>query len=126
MGQRPGQAGMQEASEYPEPLKMRPLLALLLAAGPAAALDVPTGPMPKIDGILDKEEWAGALKLRAGSGVLRLKVAQGALCMALEMEAPYAGERLDLHVTDSKGRVYVRHSFHPACYLPRFPFMFRV
>ena len=76
MGQRPGQAGMQAAREYPEPLKMRPLLALLLAAGPAAALDVPTGPMPKIDGILEKEEWAGALALRAGSGVLRLKVAQ--------------------------------------------------
>ncbi|MCZ6785765.1 MAG: peptidylprolyl isomerase [Planctomycetota bacterium] len=99
------------------------MLALLLASGPAAALDVPEGAMPKIDGNLAKEEWAGAVALKAGRGTLRLRVAQGALCLALEMEAPYAGERLDLHVTDSKGRVYVRHSLHPACYLPRFPFM---
>ena len=102
---------------------MRLLLAFFLAAGPAAALDVPTGTVPKIDGKLGKEEWAGSVALKAGSGVLRLKIARGALCMALEMRAPYAGERLDLHVTDSKGRVYVRHSLHPACYLPGFPFM---
>ena len=93
-------------------------LASVLLATSAAALDVPAGRMPRIDGTVGEEEWRDAVSLRAGPGRARLLTAGHVLCISLEMSRPYAGERIDLHVADRKRRSYTWHAFHPGCTLP--------
>jgi len=93
-------------------------LALLLLASTAAAVDVPAGPMPKIDGEVTEAEWQGARKLVNQAGTARLQVAGRVLCIGLEMRQAYAGERIDLLVAEAKGKNWSWHSLHPACTIP--------
>jgi cyclophilin family peptidyl-prolyl cis-trans isomerase len=93
-------------------------LALLLLASTAAAVDVPAGPMPKIDGEVTEAEWQGARKLENQAGTARLRVAGRVLCIGIEMRRAYRGERIDLLVTEVEGRNWSWHSLHPACTIP--------
>ncbi len=92
-------------------------LAVLVFVASAAAVDVPAGPMPQIDGVVTDEEWHGATRLRTEAGTARMRVAGRVLCIAIEMRRPYGGERIDLHVADLR-RNWSWHSFHPACTVP--------
>jgi len=95
----------------------RAQLALLLFAATAAAVDVPAGPMPRIDGEVADAEWHGARSLETPAGTARLRVAGRVLCIAIEMRRPYGGERIDLHVADQRDN-WSWHALHPACTLP--------
>jgi cyclophilin family peptidyl-prolyl cis-trans isomerase len=92
-------------------------IAVLLLASTAAAVDVPAGPMPRIDGEVTDAEWHGARRLETKVGTARLRVAGRVLCIAVEMRRPYGGERIDLQVADLR-RNWSWHSFHPACTIP--------
>jgi hypothetical protein len=101
---------------------MRPLAGLALLCATAFALEVPVGPTPDVDGVVGEQEWEGALAIRRADGTARLRLAGQALCLSLEMSVPYSGERVDLHLSDFDGRDYVWHAFHPAAFLPEYPF----
>jgi peptidyl-prolyl cis-trans isomerase B (cyclophilin B) len=105
------------AGGFPVPGLRLAQLALLLLAATAAAVDVPAGPMPRIDGEVADAEWHGASKLETPAGTARLRVAGRVLCIAIEMRRPYGGERIDLHVADQRQN-WSWHSLHPACTIP--------
>lgn len=92
-------------------------LGVLLFVCTAAAVDVPAGPLPQIDGVVTDAEWHGATRLQAKTGTARMRIAGRVLCIAIEMRQPYRGERIDFHVADLR-RNWSWHSFHPACTVP--------
>jgi len=97
------------------------LAALLLLAASTWAAEIPSGPLPKIDGEIETGEWSKAEKSSVDGATLHVQIAPGALCIAVSVSGPYDGERLDLLTSDAAGKVYARHSFHPRCYWPKFP-----
>jgi hypothetical protein len=97
---------------------VRCLLALGLLASTAAAVDVPAGPMPSIDGVVERAEWKGAVEIENEAGVARLKIAGRVLCLGLEIRRPYGGERIDLLVAERDGKNWSWHALHPACTIP--------
>jgi cyclophilin family peptidyl-prolyl cis-trans isomerase len=92
-------------------------LVLTLLAATAAAVEVPAGPMPTIDGAVSDAEWRGSARLEVSAGTARLRVAGRVLCIAVEMRRPYGGERIDLEVADGRQN-WSWHSLHPACAVP--------
>ncbi|MHC4952640.1 MAG: hypothetical protein ACYTGZ_02025 [Planctomycetota bacterium] len=102
--------------------QFRLLIVFIWLASVAPAADLPQGKLPKIDGIVEPEEWKNAYKASVPEGTAYLRVAGQALCLAIRIERPYAGERIDLHVADRAGAAVTQHRLHPACYLPKPPF----
>jgi len=92
---------------------------LVLLVAPAFALDVPNGDAPTIDGMMAPGEWDGAAKLETAEGRAQLRAHGRRLCIAIEIDRPYAGERIDFHVSDQAGEVWCWHAFHPASFFPQ-------
>jgi len=93
---------------------------LLVAATNAEPLEIPAGPLPDVDGVPGAGEWKEAAVARQADGYrARFRLARGRiLCLAVEADRGYAGERIDLHVADPRGENYAVHTFHPACGVP--------
>jgi len=82
---------------------MRTLLPLLLAGTALFAGEIPQGKMPRIDGAWGEGEWADAHVVKLAGGEARVFTAGRALCLGIRIEAPYAGERIDLYVATRSG-----------------------
>jgi len=97
---------------------LRVALLLLVIPALARAVDVPQGEMPKIDGVVEDQEWKGATRLAGEDGEAFLLASGRVLCIGIRVKRPYAGERIDLQAADELGKNYSSHAFHPACTIP--------
>ncbi|MHC4938936.1 MAG: hypothetical protein ACYTHK_08210 [Planctomycetota bacterium] len=99
------------------------LLTLFFAATTALGAELPAGPMPEIDGAWSAGEWEIAHVLKLPQGEARLRTAGRTLCLAVRMDKPYAGEKIEFYVGTRSGSAYCIHALHPAVHVPRVPFL---
>ncbi|MHC4849295.1 MAG: hypothetical protein ACYTEG_12680 [Planctomycetota bacterium] len=97
-------------------------LVLFFAAGIAHGAEIPAGSMPEIDGRWADKEWDSAYSIKLAGGEARLRTAGRTVCLAIRVDRPYAGERIDFSVATRSGSIVVTHSLHPAVHLPQLPF----
>jgi len=102
--------------------RFRAILPLVLITLPAFSAELPQGSLPTLDGRVGADEWKGAYKMPVPHGTAWLRVAGRVLCIAVEVQRPYRGERIDLRTSDPAGDLLTLIQFHPACYLPLPPF----
>jgi len=100
----------------------RAVLLLTFLSIPAWGADLPQGALPRMDGRVGTDEWRGSYTMPVPHGTARLRVAGRVLCVAIEIQRPYSGERIDLRTSDPAGDRFTLIQLHPACYLPRPPF----
>ncbi len=99
--------------------RLAPLAFLVGLAAPALPLDVPGGPAPLVDGVISPSEWEGAARLAAAKGTAFLRSHGRSLFIAIEIDGPYQGERIDFVVADEGGYTWCWHAFHPASFFPQ-------
>jgi len=94
----------------------------LLLSFSAWGADLPQGALPTIDGKIGAEEWAGAYKMPVPHGTAYLRISGRTLCIAVEVQRAYTGQRIELRTSDPAGDRLTLVQMHPACFIPRPPF----